>query len=145
MQNTIVDDEVVNGLRAAPRSAWLRYLDAVDVLALTNDYGRWRGGIAVEGGDGVLDMPWIEYSEEVDRVLQALHAVNALVDVDLFEVDVTRQLVTSRSVAIGDVARLISTIVRMERYSQGQLLRSLEDGTFPSLFRRLAAWYRAQR
>lgn len=144
MQNTVADDTVVAGLRRAPRSAWLRFLDAVDVLALVSEYGVWRGGIAIEGDDGVIDMPWVDYCDEVDRLVQALYEVNAVVEFDWIEVDVSRQIVTSELSNVGDVVRLISTIVRVDRFSEGQMLRALDDGTLPSLARRLANWYRNQ-
>jgi hypothetical protein len=143
MQIIVADDTVVAGLHRAPRSAWVRLLDAVDVLGLVDHYGVWRGGITIEGGDGVLDMPWVDYVDEVDRLVQALHGVNAVVDFDSIEVDLARQMVVSDPSNITDTVRMITTIVRVDRFSEGQLLRSLEDGTLSVLVRRLATWYRS--
>jgi hypothetical protein len=143
MQFTVAEDTVVAGLHRAPRSAWVRLLDAVDVLGLIDHYGVWRGGMTVEGDDGVVDMPWVDYVDEVDRLVQALYEVNAVVEFDSIELDIARQMVTSDPANVTDTVRMITTIVRVNRFSEGQLLRSLEDGTLPTLVRRLAAWYRS--
>jgi hypothetical protein len=52
-------------------------------------------------------------------------------------------MVTSDPANVTDTVRMITTIVRVNRFSEGQLLRSLEDGTLPTLVRRLASWYRS--
>lgn len=144
MQIAVADDTVVDGLLRAPRSAWVRFLDAADVLALVERYGVWRGGLTIEGDDGVLDMPFVDYVDEVDRLVRALHEVNAVVDVDFIEVDVSRQVAVSDPRNVTETVRLISTIVRVDRFSEGQLLRSLDDGTLLVLVRRLANWYRSR-
>jgi hypothetical protein len=143
MQSIVADDTVVAGLRQAPRSAWVRLLDAVDVVGVLDHYGVWRGGMTIEGGDGVVDMPWVDYVDEVDRLVQALYEVNAVVNFDSIELDIARQMVTSDPANVTDTVRMITTIVRVNRFSEGQLLRSLEDGTLPTLVRRLASWYRS--
>jgi hypothetical protein len=144
MQITVAEDTVVAGLRQAPRSAWLRLLDAIDVVGLIDEYGSWRGGTTIEGDDGVLEMPWVDYADEVDRLVQSLYEVNAVVDLDPFELDIARQMVTSDPTNVSDTVRMITTIVRVNRFSEGQLLRSLEDGTLQTLVRRLARWYRSR-
>jgi hypothetical protein len=143
MQFVLADDTVVAGLRQAPRSAWLRLLDAIDVVGLIDEYGSWRGGVAIEGDDGVLDMPWVDYVDEVDRLVQALYEVNAVVTFDSIELDIARQMMTADPANVTDTVRMITTIVRVNRFSEGQLLRSLEDGTLQVLVRRLATWYRS--
>lgn len=144
MNTAVVDDPVIAGLLSAPRSAWVRFLDASDVLALLDHYGVWRGGRTIEGDDGVVDMPWVDYVDDVARVVHALYEVKAVVDVDFIEVDVARQVAVSDASNVAETVRLISTIVRVDRFSEGQLLRSLEDGTMITLVRRLASWYRAR-
>jgi len=142
MQFTLADDTVIAGLRSAPRSAWVRLLDAADVIALVDNYGVWRGGTTIEGDDGVLEMPWVDYVDEVDRLVQALYEVHAIVDIDSIEMDLARQMVTCDPANVIDTVRMITTIVRVDRFSEGLLLRALQDGTLPVLVRRLAAWYR---
>jgi Family of unknown function (DUF6508) len=144
MQIAVAEDPVVVGLQGAPRSAWVRLLDAIDVLGLVDDYGVWRGGMTIEGDDGVVDMPWVDYVDEVDRLVQALHEVNAIVDVDSIEMDIARQMVTSDPSSVTETVRMISTIVRVDRFSEGQLLRALNEGTLQVLVRRLATWYRSR-
>ncbi|MBI4934326.1 MAG: hypothetical protein HY828_10635 [Actinobacteria bacterium] len=143
MKIAVAEDPVVVGLHCAPRSAWVRLLDAIDVLGLVDHYGVWRGGMTIEGDDGVVDMPWVDYVDEVDRLVQALHEVNAIVDVDSIEMDTARQMVTSDPSNVTETVRMISTIVRVDRFSEGQLLRALNEGTLQVLVRRLATWYRA--
>ena len=89
-------------------------------------------------------MPFVDYVDEVDRLVQALYEVNAVVNFDWIEVDIARQMVTSDPTNVTDVVRMITTIVRVDRFSEGHLLRALEDGTLLVLARRLATWYRTQ-
>ena len=142
MNIAVADDTVVTGLRHAPRSAWVRLLDAIDVLGLVDKYGVWRGGRTIEGDEGVLEMPFVDYVDEVDRLVQALYEVNAIIDIDSIEVDIARQMVTCDPANVTDTVRMITTIVRVDRFSEGHLLRALEDGTLLVLARRLASWYR---
>ena len=114
------------------------------MLALLDHYGVWRGGRTIEGDDGVVDMPWVDYVDDVARVVHALYEVKAVVDVDFIEVDVARQVAVSDASNVAETVRLISTIVRVDKFSEGQLLRSLEDGTMITLVRRLASWYRVR-
>jgi hypothetical protein len=144
MNAAVVDDPVIAGLLTAPRSAWVRFLDAADVVALIDHYGVWRGGLTVEGDDGVVDMPWVDYVAEVDRLVQSLYEVNAVVECHGIEMDIARQVAVADPANATEIVRLISTIVRIDRFSEGQLLRALEDGTLPVLIRRLAAWYRGR-
>ncbi len=143
MQIIVAEDTVVAGLLGAPRSAWVRLLDAIDIVGLVDEFGTWRGGTTVEGDEGVLEMPWVDYADEVSRLVQALYGVNAVVEFDGIELDIARQMVTSDPINVVDTVRMITTIVRVERFSEGQLLRSLEDGTMQVLMRRLANWYRS--
>lgn len=143
MSITVADDTVVAGLLGAPRSAWVRLLDAIDIVGLVDEFGTWRGGTTIEGDDGVLEMPWVDYADEVDRLVKALYDVNAVVESDGIEVDVARQMVTSDPNNVIDTVRMITIVLRVERFSEGQLLRSLDEGTLQVLVRRLASWYRS--
>ena len=42
----------------------------------------------------MVEMPWVDYVDEVDRLVQALYEVNAIVEIDSIEMDIARQMVT---------------------------------------------------
>ncbi|MEV6323868.1 DUF6508 domain-containing protein [Nocardia sp. NPDC051787] len=45
---------------------------------------------------------------------------------------------------VADAARMLTAVVRAERFCDGAILAALRDGTLPAALQRLRIWYQQQ-
>jgi hypothetical protein len=149
------DTEIEHRLcAAADTQRWQDLWDALDALALEPEKGRWAGGETVETIvlDGVekpvIQMPYVIYSEAVFDVIARVGALGASQPFDWHEWDGLNRYPKGRGLEEAPVAesiRMITAIVRADRFGEGTLLASLEDGTFMAAVDRLRSWYGEQQ
>ena len=122
---------------------WLPALEAPEVSA-----GTWRGGDT--DANGVMQMPWFEYDERLDSWRAACAGAGLIV----VGFDWMRWLQTPQGIAysrgpasaeaIGtapsaDLARLVTAIIRGDRFSEGNIAGAFESGILAAISRRAAA------
>jgi hypothetical protein len=108
------------------------------------DIGRWRGGEA--GPGGVIQMPWFESSDEIQRFTGEMSEAGFVQPVpwmDWAQTPGALQLIQDPT-AIADATRddlvyLLTTIIRGERFSDGQIAGAFDRGTLLALARRAEA------
>ncbi|MFI9407826.1 DUF6508 domain-containing protein [Nocardia sp. NPDC052316] len=132
-------------LRAAPREAWHQLWSAVDDIRAEDPQalGSWR----TNNRDGSLCMPHVQYSEAVDRMTQAVYAVGAIVGFDWMKWDRKTAYPGGRGLEtapVADAARVLTAVIRGERFGDGIILTALNDGTLPAALQRLRTWYEQQ-
>ena len=89
----------------------------------------WRSG-AVQT-PGVPQMPYPDYHPAVDELVVALSAANAVTVFDWMHWDGVgryQDAVDVQGAPLADVVRLITSIVRGERFSDGTIAAALDDG-----------------
>ena len=103
--------------------------------------GRWRGGQA--DAAGVIQMPWYEYQPEVDRFVADMYAAKLVRPVDWMRWAGTpeAQHLISDPTAIADATHddlvyLVTTILRGERFSDGEIAGAYERGTLLAMAER---------
>lgn len=147
------DTEIEHRLRAAADKRWQELWDAVKALALEPEKGRWAGGETVETivVDGVekpvIQMPYVIYSAAVFDVLAKVYGLGASQPFDWRAWDGLNRYPNGRGLDEAPVAestRMITAVVRADRFGEGTLLASLEDGTFMAAVGRLRRWYEEQ-
>jgi hypothetical protein len=125
--------------------AGLRVLaDYAETFEPHGPIGRWRGGQA--DAAGVIQMPWYEYKAEVDRFVADMYAAKLVRPVDWMSWAGTpaAQRLISDPTAIGgatqdDLIFLLTTIVRGERFSDGEIAGAYERGTLLAIAERAQA------
>ena len=135
------DAEIEGLLVAADPARWQDLWDAVAALDAEPDHGRWAGG-EVEGS--VIRMPYVVYSQAVLGVLQAVFALGASRPFDWGAWSGITRYRSGRGLDEAPVAesvRMITAIVRADRFSEGTILASIDDGTLPAAIARLRRWW----
>jgi hypothetical protein len=106
--------------------------------------GRWQGGEA--NAAGVIQMPWYEYQPEVDRFVEDMYAAKLVRPVDWMRWAGTpeaQQLISDPAAISGashdDLINLLTTILRGERFSDGEIASAYERGTLLAIAQRAQA------
>lgn len=146
------DAEIEAVLRAAPRERWADLAAAVRAVEAepAERHVRWAGGeqvgtTMVDGVDRpVVQLPYPVYSDAAERLRAALGGVGAIVVFAWPGWDGAERYKTAADVATApaaDVARLVTSLVRGERFAEGTLADALSDGRLLAAARRLLAWH----
>ena len=113
-------------------------------LAAGIPVGRWEGGEA--DAAGVISMPWFERSDELARFVSDMASAGLVRPVDWMAWAGTpegRRLIGDPAAIAEagpeDLVWLLTTIVRGERFSDGQVAGAYERGTLLALARRAQA------
>lgn len=131
-------------LRAAPPDRWRDLADAVTAVEAEDVHATWAGGETV--GDAT-QMPYPVYSAAVERLIAALGRAGAIVVFawprwdGLGRYDDPAAL---RHAPAADAARLVTAILRGERFGEGTIANAVDDGRLPAAARRLIEWYETQ-
>jgi len=106
--------------------------------------GSWRGGEA--DAAGVIQMPWYDYQPEIDRFVADMYAAKLVRSVDWMRWAGTpeAQRLISDPTAIADAPHddliyLLTTIIRGERFSDGEIAGAYERGTLLAIAERAQA------
>ena len=138
--------DLVDGLRSAPRSAWTALWSAVDDLDATGLESTWRGGEPSPDNERLIYIPWVEHSVELGRVVVALYDVKAVAPFDWMDwYDGSRYPNGEglEAAPIDDVVRMMTVVVRSDRFSEDALKAAVDSGLFGLLLGRLRDWYDA--
>ncbi|WP_225731095.1 MULTISPECIES: DUF6508 domain-containing protein [unclassified Nocardia] len=136
------DPAIESVLRAARPEAWRRLWSAVDEI-LTEDpesQASWR----FENSDGSLSMPHVDYSNAIHRMTEALYDVDAIVNFPWMKWDFKSAYPGGwglDTAPVADAARVLTAVIRAERFNDGTILAALSDGTLLSALQRLRTWY----
>jgi len=106
--------------------------------------GRWQGG--EREASGAIQMPWYEYSDEVNRFVSEMYAAELVRPVDwrAWVGAPEAQRLISDPAAIADATHddliyLLTTIIRGERFSDGEIAGAYERGTLLAISERAQA------
>jgi hypothetical protein len=116
----------------------------VEMFTPHGSIGRWRGGEADEAG--VIQMPWYEYQPEIGRFAADMYAAGIARSIDWMRWAGTpeaRRLISDPTAIAGashdDLIYLVTTILRGERFSDGEIAGAYERGTLLAIAQRAHA------
>lgn len=136
------DAEVEATLRAAPPERWRALAAAADEVAAQPpaEWVRWEVGRRV---DGATHMPYPVYSDAVERLHGALGAVGAVVVFGWtdWEEGQRYDAAALATAPAADAARVVTSVVRGERFGDGTIAAALDDGRLLAAARRLVEWW----
>lgn len=147
MHGGLSDAEIEQRLRAAPDERWHELWQAVDALAAEPVKGAWAGGesVVVDGAERpVTQAPYVVYADSTLDVTARVGALGASEPFDWQAWGGLGRYPDGRGLgeaAVAEAVRMITAIVRADRFVEGALLASLEDGTFMAAIERLRRWY----
>lgn len=132
-----------------PKTSLRVLANYAEALAPHGPIGRWQGG----GADtaGVIQMPWYEYQHEIDRFVADMYAAKLVRSVDWMRwagtPEAQRLIPDPTAIAdatYDDVIYLLTTIIRGERFSDGEIAGAYERGTLLAIAGRAQAVLSAQ-
>ncbi|MFL5680180.1 MAG: DUF6508 domain-containing protein [Chloroflexota bacterium] len=135
---------------SAKELAQMRRLAAFEDTFGSADFtpGTWSGGNA--DADGVIQMPWFSYSETVDWFRREMSGLGMVYPFDWPAWSRTpegERLMSGpgaiATATAADLARVLTTLVRGDRFSEGLLADAFERGTIAAMTRRAAELVRA--
>lgn len=139
-------------LASVPSEHWDEIAAAFDALqADAGEALHWEGGqqVGVRVVDGeerpVVQMPYAVYSPAVERLRSALGAL--VVPFAWPQWEGVQRYRRGRGMAqapVADAVRMITAVLRSERFTDGSIAGALDDGTLPAAVRRVCAWYDLQ-
>lgn len=121
-----------------------RLAEALPILeAPTFVAGHWHR--STQGPDGAWSMPWFELSDDGEAVRRAIAESGLVTPFDWMawaQTDEAQALRTDREVlaraTLDDLHKLLTTIIRADRFSEGTLAEAFESGLIAAIARRAA-------
>ncbi len=123
----------------------LRALAKYEVVFASPDFAVGHWAEVTRDADGVMQMPWFEYGEAARAFVADAYAFEWVADFDWVRWAASSRgrclladpaLVARASAA--ELARLLTVIVRGERFSEGELAGAFESGMLGAILRRAA-------
>jgi len=112
-----------------------------DAFEMGVPVGQWRGGEA--GPDGVIQMPWFELSDDLERFTREMSEYGFVRPVPWMgwagTPEAQRLIQDPASIAKAgrdDLVYLLTTIIRGERFGDGQIAGAYERGALLAIARR---------
>ncbi|MCU1473713.1 DUF6508 domain-containing protein [Amnibacterium sp.] len=137
------DEEILAALRSAPADAVERLRHAVGAYrSATAPLVEWRGG-RDPAGTAAADSAYPVYDDRVWELLGALQAVGAFVVFDWMHwkrAAVVRDVRLAVSAPVADLARLVTVLLRGERFGDGVIAGAVDAGVLPVLGERVLAF-----
>jgi hypothetical protein len=137
------DEDVLAALASASPEAVSRLRAAVDdYRSATGRLVEWRGG-RDPAGSAPADSAYPVYDDRVWELLGALQAVGAFVVFDWMHwkrAAVVRDVALAASAPIADLARLVTVLLRGERFGDGVIAGAVETGVLPVLAERVLGY-----
>jgi len=144
------DAEIEDLLRHASDERWAALSAALDEVEQEAEHTTWGGGqqvgtTVVDGVEGpVIEMPYAIYSDATERLLHSLHDLGVLVPFNWpgWEgIEKYRGGTGLNTAPVADAVRLATAIIRADRFSEGTIGATLDDGTLLAALRRLRQWH----
>ncbi len=119
---------------------WEPLLSLIPEIESTSSFGEWSGGSS--GDQGASQMPWCTPAAVVKRFLEAVYGIPIIISFDWGSWDEGRRMVGDDefnydSVDLLTKCRLITAIVRNDRFCEGVLVSAFESGLMLKILRSL--------
>lgn len=106
--------------------------------------GTWQGG--KPDADGAIQMPWFEYSPRAETLLRAVNAAGFVYPFDWMAwldgpegIPLRDEPGRIERATEEELARLLTAIVRGDRFTEGNIAGAIESGVLVRIVRRLKA------
>jgi len=123
----------------------LRALGKYEDVFTAPDFTMGHWAETTPGEDGVIQMPWFEYSDGAEAVVEEAYELGWVVDFDWMKWAASpkgRRLVADAGrvarAPAADLARLLTVLIRGDRFSEGELAGAYESGMLGAIVRRAA-------
>lgn len=143
------DDDIERHLRGVPAEVWDAIWDAAAEVGAESVHVRWEGGVERSAGGTeptVSSLPYPVYSAATDRLRSALGAL--VVPFSWPEWEGVRRYrggAQMQQAPVADAVRMVTAVLRSERFTDGSIAGAIEDGTLSAALERLRLWHSNER
>ena len=125
------EDNYIEILNSYDKEYWRPLLDLIPEIESTEKFGEIAGG--VKDDKGFIQMPYFKESPVVTKFFKTFHDLGILVSFDWPNWDVGRKILRKNNfnfdtIDIPTKCKLISTIIRNDRFFEGALVSAFESG-----------------
>jgi hypothetical protein len=148
------DQEIEGLLQGASQYRWVALWAAVDQVEAETEHVTWGGGQQVDTTvvDGVerplLQMPYAIFSDALERLIRSLYELGVIVSFNWPDWHGDKTYARGRGLdtaPVADAVRMVTAIVRADRFSEGTIAAMLDDGTLLAALGRIRHWYEVER
>ncbi|MFU8813691.1 MAG: DUF6508 domain-containing protein [Balneolaceae bacterium] len=127
--------QTINGFST---SDWKPLFDLIPDIEKASGFGEMKGGERTK--EGALEMPYWAESEIVSRFKKIVYEMPIIIDFDWASWDEGREMITDKNVNFDSIdtptkCKLITAIVRNDRFCEGALASAFESGLIYKLLR----------
>lgn len=139
---------IAAALASVSADGWVTLWATVDAVTAEESHATWAGGDVIDTTivDGVerpvIQMAYPIYSASMDHLIELLYELGLIVPFNWMEWDGHERYPAGDGMAdapVADSVRMITAIVRSERFGDGAIEGAWRDGTFPAALARLRA------
>jgi hypothetical protein len=141
------DDRAVESrLEAGPPELWQEVWQCVDSLLPADLVATPGGGQLIEehaDGTQVFQAPHVVYSAKIERIVGLLYQLDVVIPFDWAAWGGWTRYPGGRGLEaapVADAARLLTAIIRHDRFCDGAIAAALADGSFGAALARLRTW-----
>ncbi len=131
-RNMVIDEKDCEGkIAALTHQDWKPLLALIPEIENTSKFGEWSGETADE--EGVLQFPYCAPATVVSRFLEVVYAIPIIISFDWGSWDEGRKMASDKTIDFDSTdlvakCKLITAIVRNDRYCEGALVSAFESG-----------------
>lgn len=110
---------------------WKKIEDLFSEIQSSSSFGKWETSAPQE--DGSISLPYVQPSETMQHFIELMYALELVASFDWTSWDEGQRLLQRQELPIGDndawtACRLITTMIRSDRFVEGSLLAFFQRG-----------------
>ena len=127
----LTEDNYIERINSYTESDWKPLIDLIPSIENTEEFGKWSGG--ERNTDGVFTMPYMDTDEIVNEFLRLVYNIPIIIIFDWGSWDEGRNIASDMNfdfdtIDIPTKCKLITAIVRNDRFCEGALVNAFEKG-----------------
>ena len=124
---------------AYPASHWQPLLDLIPIIEKTKSFGKMR--VLENMEENTISLPFIAESELVSQFRKVLLSLNVLIAFNWKEWEIGKLILQDKRGVDGldliELCKLLTTIIRSDRFVEGNLVRCFDSGLILKLLSRI--------
>lgn len=127
-------------IQSLKKEDWDKLFSLLPEIEATKEFGSMKGGEVLE--DGTISLPYSDPSEIVDKVFQSIHDLNIVPVFDWITWEQGQSILDRLEFDHSNLdtltlCKLLTVIVRSDRFNDGYFMANFENGNVPKIIRAL--------
>ena len=141
----LTEDNYIEKINLYTESDWKPIFDLIPSIENTEVFGKWAGG--EKNKDRVFSMPYMDLNETVGEFLKLVYNIPIIISYDWGSWDEGRRIAGDAyfdfdTIDIPVKCKIITAIVRNDRYCEGALVSAFESGLILKILKSVERGFR---